>query len=143
MDKGFFARFSNGDCYTIKRIRIILVNLTVNNDKFKVCDIGNNGSERITLSKYTREINNQSGTRVAFYLSEPEARDGSTTGLKFLDLRSSSTELFARISLPDCFLVVRITFNLVRTPNIVTEIVREFPIYCDNLADGKENIDLS
>lgn len=143
ISKSFYARFSNGDCYTIKRIRIILVNLTVNKDKFEVCDIGNNGSERITLSKYTREINNQSGTRVAFYLSEPEARDGSTTGLRFLDLRSSSTELFARISLPDCFLVVRITFNLVRTPNIVTEIVREFPIYCDNLADGKENIDLT
>ncbi|WP_213188580.1 T9SS type B sorting domain-containing protein [Cloacibacterium caeni] len=143
ISKSFYARFSNGDCYTIKRIRIVLVKLTVNKDKFKVCDIKNDGLERITLSKYTREINNQSGTRVAFYLSEPEARDGSTTGLRFLDLRSSSTELFARISLPDCFLVVRITFNLVRTPNIVTEIVREFPIYCDNLADGKENIDLT
>ena len=71
------------DCYTIKRIRIILVNLTVNKDKFKVCDIKMTALERITLSKYTREINNQSGTRVAFYLSEPEARDGSTTGLRF------------------------------------------------------------
>ena len=144
--KNFYARFSNGDCYTIKRIRIILVNLTVNKDKFEVCDIGNNGLERITLSRYTRDINNQSGTRVAFYLSEPEARDGSTTGLRFLDLRSSSSSsstVYARISLSDCFLVVRITFNLVPTPNIVTEIVREFPIYCDNLADGKENIDLT
>ena len=140
--KNFYARFSNGDCYTIKRIRIILVNLTVNKDKFEVCDIGNNGLERITLSKYTRDINNQSGTRVAFYLSEPEANDGSTTGLRFLDLRSSST-VYARISLSDCVLVVPITFNLVRTPNIVTEIVQEFPIYCDNLADGKENIDLT
>mgnify|MGYP000190281220 CR=1 FL=1 len=130
ISKNFYARFSNGDCYTIKRIRIILVNLTVNNKEFKVCDIKNDGLERITLSKYTREINNQSGTRVAFYLSEPEARDGSTTGLRFLDLRSSSTELFARISLPDCFLVVRITFNLVPTPNIVAEIEKEFPIYC-------------
>lgn len=143
ISKSFYARFSKGDCFTVKRIRIILVKLTVNKDKFEVCDIKNDGLERITLSKYTREINNQNGTRVAFYLSESEARDGSTTGLRFLDLRSSSTELFARISLPDCFLVVRITFNLVRTPNIVTEIVREFPIYCDNLADGKENIDLT
>ena len=49
--KDYFARFSNGDCYTIKRIRIILVKLTVNKDKFKVCDIGNDGLERITLSK--------------------------------------------------------------------------------------------
>ena len=146
ISKSFYARFSNGDCYTIKRIRIILVNLTVNKDKFEVCDIGNNGSERITLSKYTREINNQSGTRVAFYLSEPEANDGSTTGLRFLDLRSSSSStVFARISLSDCVLAVPvpITFNLVNTPNIVTEIQQDFPIYCDNNSDGKENIDLT
>ena len=146
ISKNFYARFSNGDCYTIKRIRIILVNLTVNNKEFKVCDIGNNGLERITLSKYTREINNQSGTRVAFYLSEDEAKDGSTTGLRFLDLRSSSTSgstVYARISLSDCFKVVSITFNLVRTPNIVTEIQQDFPIYCDNNSDGKENIDLT
>lgn len=142
ISKNFYARFSNGNCYTIKRIRIILVNLTINKDKFEVCDIGNDGLERITLSKYTREINNQSGTRVAFYLSDDEARDGSTTGLRFLDLRSSST-VYARISLSDCVKVVLITFNLVRTPDIVTEIVREFPIYCDNNADGKENIDLT
>ena len=144
--KNFYARFSNGDCYTIKRIRIILVKLTVNKEKFEVCDIGNDGLERITLSKYTREINNQSGTRVAFYLSDDEARDGSTTGLRFLDLRSSSSSsstVYARISLSDCFLVVPITFNLVRTPDIVTEIVREFPIYCDNNSDRKENIDLT
>lgn len=141
--KNFYARFSNGDCYTIKRIKVILVNLTKNKDKFEVCDIGNDGLEKITLSKYTRDINNQSRTRVAFYLSDAEAKDGSTTGLRFLDLRSSSTELFARISLPDCFIVVRITFNLVRTPDIVTEIVKDFPIYCDNNSDGKENIDLT
>ena len=146
ISKSFYARFSNGDCYTIKRIRIILVNLTVNKDKFEVCDIGNNGSERITLRKYTREINNQSGTRVAFYLSESEAIDGSTTGLRFLDLRSSSSStVFARISLSDCVLAVPvpITFNLVNTPNIVTEIQQDFPIYCDNNSDGKENIDLT
>ena len=144
ISKNFYARFSNGDCYTIKRIRIILVNLTKNKDKFEVCDIGNNGLERITLSRYTREINNQSGTKVAFYLSEDEAKDGSTTGLRFLDLRSSSSStVFARISLSDCFLVVRITFNLVPTPNIVAEIEKEFPIYCDNNADGMENIDLT
>ena len=146
ISKSFYARFSNGDCYTIKRIRIILVNLTVNKDKFEVCDIGNNGSERITLSKYTREINNQSGTRVAFYLSESEAIDGSTTGLRFLDLRSSSSStVFARISLSDCVLAVPvpITFNLVNTPDIVTEIQQDFPIYCDNNSDGKENIDLT
>lgn len=146
ISKNFYARFSNGDCYTIKRIRIILVNLTVNKDKFEVCDIGNNGSERITLSKYTREINNQSGTRVAFYLSEAEARDGSTTGLRFLDLRSSSSSsstVYARISLSDCVKVVHITFTLVSTPNIVAEIEKEFPIYCDNDADGMENIDLT
>lgn len=144
ISKSFYARFSNGDCYTIKRIRIILVNLTKNKDKFEVCDIGNNGSERITLSKYTREINNQNGTRVAFYLSESEAIDGSTTGLRFLDLRSSSSStVYARISLPDCFKVVPITFNLVNTPNIVTEIQQDFPIYCDNNSDGKENIDLT
>lgn len=145
ISKSFYARFSNGDCYTIKRIRIILVKLTVNNDIFKVCDIGNNGSEKITLSKYTREINNQSGTKVAFYLSEPEANDGSTTGLRFLDLKSSSTSgstVYARISLSDCVLVVPITFNLVPTPDIVTEIVLELPIPCDNNSDGKENIDL-
>ncbi|MGB4448523.1 MAG: T9SS type B sorting domain-containing protein [Cloacibacterium sp.] len=146
ISKNFYARFSNGDCYTIKRIRIILVKLTVNKEKFEVCDIGNDGLERITLSRYTRDINNQSGTRVAFYLSEPEANDGSTTGLRFLDLRSSSSSsstVYARISLSDCFLVVPITFNLVRTPDIVTEIVREFPIYCDNNSDRKENIDLT
>lgn len=142
ISKNFYARFSNGDCYTIKRIRIILVKLTVNKEKFEVCDKGNDGLERITLSRYTREINNQSGTKVAFYLSEDEAKDGSTTGLRFLDLRSSSP-VYARISLSDCVLVVPITFNLVRTPDIDTEIVREFPIYCDNLADGKENIDLT
>lgn len=142
--KDYFARFSNGDCYTIKRIRIILVNLTVNKDKFEVCDIGNDGLERITLSRYTREINNQSRTSVAFYLSEDKARDGSRNGLIFsLDLRSSSSTVYARISLLDCFLVVRITFNLVRTPNIVTEIVKDFPIYCDNNSDGEENIDLT
>lgn len=142
ISKNFYARFSNGDCYTIKRIRIILVKLTVNKDKFEVCDIGNDGLERITLSRYTRDINNQSGTRVAFYLSEPEARDGSTTGLRFIDLRSSST-VYARISLSDCVLVVPITFNLVRTPDIDTEIQQDFPIYCDNNSDGKENIDLT
>ena len=146
ISKNFYARFSNGDCYTIKRIRIILVKLTVNKDRFEVCDIGNDGLERITLSRYTREINNQSGTRVAFYLSEPEARDGSTTGLRFLDLRSSSSStVFARISLSDCVLPVPvpITFNLVRTPDIDTEIEQDFPIYCDNNSDGKENIDLT
>lgn len=144
ISKSFYARFSNGDCYTIKRIRIILVNLTVNNKEFKVCDIKNDGLERITLSKYTREINNQNGTRVAFYLSESEADNNATSVIRSIDLTSSSTVyVYARISLPDCFKVVPITFNLVRTPNIVTEIVREFPIYCDNLADGKENIDLT
>lgn len=144
ISKNFYARFSNGDCYTIKRIRIILVKLTVNKDKFEVCDIGNDGLERITLSKYTRDINNQSGTKVAFYLSEDEAKDGSTTGLRFLDLRSSSSStVYARISLSDCVLVVPITFNLVRTPDIDTEIQQDFPIYCDNNSDGKENIDLT
>lgn len=142
ISKNFYARFSNGDCYTIKRIRIILVKLTVNKEKFEVCDIGNDGLERITLSRYTRDINNQSGTRVAFYLSEDEAKDGSTTGLRFLDLRSSST-VYARISLSDCVLVVPITFTLVRTPDIDTEIQQDFPIYCDNNSDGKENIDLT
>lgn len=140
--KDFYARFSKGDCYTIKKIRINLVNLTVNKKNFEVCDVGNDGLEKITLSKYIRDINNQNGTRVAFYLSDAEARDGSTTGLRFLDLRSSST-VYVRISLSDCVLVVPITFNLLRTPDIVTEIVREFPIYCDNNSDGKENIDLT
>lgn len=146
ISKNFYARFSNGDCYTIKRIRIVLVKLTVNKNNFEVCDIKNDGLERITLSKYTREINNQNGTRVAFYLSESEAIDGSTTGLRFLDLRSSSSStVFARISLSDCVLAVPvpITFNLVRTPDIVTEIQQDFPIYCDNNSDGKENIDLT
>ena len=76
--------FSNGDCYTIKRIRIVLVKLTVNKDKFEVCDIGNDGLERITLSKYTRDINNQSGTRVAFIYLNDEANDGSTTLFKII-----------------------------------------------------------
>lgn len=146
ISKSFYARFSKGDCFTVKRIRIILVKLTVNKDKFEVCDIKNDGLQRITLSKYTREINNQSGTRVAFYLSEPEANDGSTTGLRFLDLKSSSTSgstVYARISLSDCVLVVPITFNLVPTPDIVTEIVLELPIPCDNNSDGKENIELT
>lgn len=146
ISKNFYARFSNGDCYTIKRIRIVLVKLTVNKKKFDVCDIGNDGLEKITLSKYTRDINNQSGTRVAFYLSEPEARDGSTTGLRFLDLKSSSTSgstVYARISLSDCVLVDSITFNLVPTPDIVTEIVLKLPIPCDNNSDGKENIELT
>lgn len=140
--KNFYARFSNGDCYTIKRIRIILVNLTVNNEEFKVCDIGNDGLERITLSKYTREINNQSGTRVAFYSTQSEADNNATSVLRLIDLTSSST-VYARISLSDCFKVVPITFNLVRTPNIDTEIQQDFPIYCDNNSDGKENIDLT
>ena len=140
--KDYFARFSNGDCYTIKRIRIILVKLTVNKDKFEVCDIGNDGLERITLSKYTRDINNQSGTKVAFYRIQSEADNNATSVLRLIDLTSSST-VYARISLSDCVLVVPITFNLVRTPNIVTEIVQEFPISCDNNSDGKENIDLT
>lgn len=140
--KDYFARFSNGDCYTIKRIRIILVKLTVNKDKFEVCDIGNDGLEKITLSKYTRDINSQSGTKVAFYSTQSEADNNATSVLRLIDLTSSST-VYARISLSDCVLVVPITFNLVRTPDIVTEIVQEFPIYCDNNSDGKENIDLT
>ena len=36
--------------------------------------------------------------------SEDEANNGSTTGLRFLDLRSSSSStVYARISLSDCF----------------------------------------
>lgn len=142
ISKNFYARFSNGDCYTIKRIRIILVKLTVNKDKFEVCDIGNDGLEKITLSKYTRDINSQSGTKVAFYSTQSEADNNATSVLRLIDLTSSST-VYARISLSDCVLVVPITFNLVRTPDIVTEIVQEFPIYCDNNSDGKENIDLT
>ncbi len=142
ISKNFYARFSNGDCYTIKRIRIVLVKLTVNKDKFDVCDKGNDGLERITLSRYTREINNQSGTRVAFYSTQLEADNNATSVLRLINLTSSST-VYARISLSDCFLVVRITFNLVPTPNIVAEIEKEFPIYCDNNADGMENIDLT
>lgn len=138
----YFARFSKGDCYTIKRIGINLVKLTVNKDKFEVCDILNDGLEKITLSKYTREINNQSGTRVAFYSKQSDADNNATSVLRLIDLTSSST-VYARISLSDCVLVVPITFNLVRTPNIVTEIQQDFPIYCDNNSDGKENIDLT
>ncbi len=140
--KNFYARFSNGDCYTIKRIRVILVKLTVNKDKFEVCDIGNDGLEKITLSKYTRDINNQSGTRVVFYSTQSEADNNSTSVLRLVDLTSSST-VYARISLSDCVLVVPITFNLVRTPDIDIEIQQDFPIYCDNNSDGKENIDLT
>ena len=142
ISKNFYARFSNGDCYTIKRIRIILVKLTVNKDKFEVCDIGNDGLEKITLSKYTRDINNQSGTKVAFYSTQSEADNNATSVLRLIDLTSSST-VYARISLSDCVLVVPITFNLVRTPDIDTEIQQDFPIYCDNNSDGKENIDLT
>ncbi|MEZ7509472.1 T9SS type B sorting domain-containing protein [Cloacibacterium sp. Arc13] len=142
ISKNFYARFSNGDCYTIKRIRIILVKLTVNKDKFEVCDIGNDGLEKITLSKYTRDINSQSGTKVAFYSTQSEADNNATSVLRLIDLTSSST-VYARISLSDCVLVVPITFNLVRTPDIDTEIQQDFPIYCDNNSDGKENIDLT
>lgn len=142
--KDYFARFSNGDCYTIKRIRIILINLAINKDKFEVCDVGNNNSEKIKLRNYATKISNQNGANVAFYSTILEADNNADSFLKEINLTSSSsTELFARISLRDCVLVVPITFNLVRTPNIVTEIVREFPIYCDNNADGKENIDLT
>lgn len=140
--KDYFARFSNGDCYTIKRIRIILVNLTVNKDKFEVCDIGNDGLEKITLSKYTRDINNQSGTKVAFYSTQSDADNNATSVLKSINLTSSST-VYARISLSDCVKVERITFTLVSTPKIVAEIEKEFPISCDNNSDGKENIDLT
>ena len=144
IDKGFFARFSNGDCYTIKRIRIILINLAINKDKFEVCDVGNNNSEKITLRNYATKISNQNGANVAFYSTKLEADNNADSFLKEINLTSSSsTELFARISLRDCVLVVPITFNLVRTPNIVTEIVQEFPISCDNNSDGKENIDLT
>ncbi|GAB1346485.1 T9SS type B sorting domain-containing protein [Cloacibacterium normanense] len=142
--KNFYARFSKGDCYTIKRIRIILVNLAINKDNFEVCDVGNNNSEIITLRNYATKISNQNGANVAFYSTKLEADNNADSFLKEINLTSSSsTELFARISLRDCVLVDRIIFNLVPTPHIVTEIVREFPIYCDNKADGKENIDLT
>ncbi len=140
--KNYYARFSNGDCYTIKRIRIVLVKLTVNKDKFEICDSGNDGLEKITLSKYTRDVNSQSGTKVLFYSTHLEADNNATSFLRVIDLTSSST-VYARISLSDCVKVVPITFTLVSTPNIVAEIEKEFPIYCDNNADGKENIDLT
>lgn len=142
--KDYFARFSNGDCYTIKRIRIILINLAINKDKFEVCDVGNNNSEKITLRNYATKISNQNGANVAFYGTKLEADNNATSFLKSINLTSSSsTELFARISLRDCVLVVPITFNLVRTPDIVTEIEQDFPIYCDNNSDGKEKINLT
>ena len=75
---------------------------------------------------------------VAFIYLRMKAKDGSTTSLRFLDLRSSST-MYARISLSDCFLVVRITFSTYYVLQIsLPKIVQELPIYCDNNSDGKK-----
>ena len=144
ISKTFYVRFNNGtDCYTIKPIKIYLVHLVKNKDQFNICDVKNDNSETITLSTYAKQINNQSGSKVFYFNTEAQAlANVSGTDIKSLTVTSSQT-VYARITIKNCLLIIPVTFTLVKTPDILSELTINLKDVCDNNADGKENVDLS
>ena len=144
ISKIFYVRFNNGtDCYTIKPIKIYLVHLVKNKDQFNICDVKNDNSETITLSTYAKQINNQSGSKVFYFNTEAQAlANVSGTDIKSLTVTSSQT-VYARITIKNCLLIIPVTFTLVKTPDILSELTINLKDVCDNNADGKENVDLS
>ena len=144
ISKTFYVRFNNGtDCYTIKPIKIYLVHLVKNKDQFNICDVKNDNSETITLSTYAKQINNQSGSKVFYFNTEEQAKANiSGTDIKSLTINSNQT-VYARITIKTCLLIIPVTFSLVKTPDILSELIINLKDVCDNNADGKENINLN
>lgn len=142
--KTFYVRFNNGDnCYVIKPIKIYLVHLVKNKDQFNVCDFKNDNLETVTLSAYARLVNNQSGSKVLYFNTEAQAiANVSGTDIKSLAVTSSQI-VYARITIRTCLLIIPVTFTLVKTPDILPEVIVNLKDICDNNADGKENVDLS
>lgn len=141
--KVFFVRFEKGvDCYTIKPVNVQLIHLVKKNDQFYVCDNKNDGNEAIQLNNYSTQVNGQPGTQVLFFSTEAQAQANiSGTSINTANVNGNLV-VYARVSLYDCVLIFPVTFTLIETPKIKTEINAVIKNICDNNADGVEKIDV-
>jgi len=142
--KTYFVRYETSDnCFSIANIGVYLVHLFQKNDSFNICDFGNNASETITLAPYTGQIVNHSGAKVSFFVTNQAAQDNiPANAMTSLTINGTAT-IYARAEFNTCVKIFPVTFKLVKSPDIKTDLNITIKSICDNNADNKENIDVT
>lgn len=142
--KTFYARYDKGtECYSVQPIDIYLVHISKKNDSFNVCDINNDGTENIQLTDFASQIVVEPDADVLFYSSNQAAIDHLPgTNITSATITSSGI-LYARATFYTCSVIIPVTFTLVNTPKIKTEVQAVISNICDNNADGKENVNVT
>ena len=142
--KTYYVRYQKGnDCYSIKPISVFLNHLEKNKDKFDICDIGNDGVENIQLSNYAGSVVSNLGAQVLFFASNQAAMDNVYSTILYNATVNGTLTLYARATINSCVEIYPVTFTLVNTPSIKTDLAINIKNICDNNADGKENVDVT
>lgn len=139
--KTFYARYDRGtECFLVHPIDIYLVHISKKNDSFNICDVNNDGTENIQLTRFANLVVTEPSANVLFYSSNQAAID-HLPGTNITSATITTSEiLYARATLYTCSVIIPVTFNLVNTPKIKTDIQAVIQSICDNNSDGKENV---
>ena len=138
----FFVRFQiSDDCYTVRRVNILLVHPIPMQNPIDVCDIYNDNVENEnSLSIYdTYILGDQNGT-VAYFETQTDAENNQNqiTNYNFTDNHT----LFVRITVYNCIEIYSIDFQLVSVPpseNLTIDLGE----VCDVNGNGLTELDLT
>lgn len=145
----YFVRFENADgCYTVRKLTIELRNPTANQNQ-NICDLENDKSEMIVLSKLDGSIVGSQPVTASYFLDSKSAEENKNPITNFqLTGTNSPAIIFVRIDMEaengDCFRIYPITLNLIESPVVTKQnITVSLGTICDNNNDNVEIYDLT
>ena len=146
--KNYFVRFENADgCFTVRKLTVELRNPTANQNQ-NICDLRNDNSENITLSRLDGAIVGSQPVTVSYFLDYPSAvaNVDFITTFTLTSVNAPAT-IYVRIDMEaengDCFRVYPLTLNLISSPPLTTNnLIVNLGTICDNNNDKVEIYDL-
>lgn len=140
--KTFYVRFEgDNNCYTVRALNVILTHPVALQDKFDICDVGNNGSETLETSRFSSLIAGNQLATITYFKSVNDAQD-NVNSLSTVEL-TGTMQLFVKIQVQSCTEIYPVTFNLVPTPLVKTSHHIEVNNICDHNNDGVELYNLT
>lgn len=142
VDKIFYVRFEDvNKCYTVRPLTVSLIHPVAMRNSFDICDIGNNGTESVAISRFDSAIAGVQPATVTYYNNAFDAQSGinavSTVTL------TGTLQLYAKVQVQTCSEIYPVTLNLVQTPVVKTIHNVAVNNICDNNNDGLEIYDLT
>ncbi len=144
VSKTFYIRFQNAaGCYTIRELTIALVHPAPAKSDVFVCDINNDGSERITLADFDSQFAGNQSATITYFLQASDANANTNSVSGNYDLTNAITTLYIRLEMFGCVEVYPVKFNLTAVPVIQQQVSIVQQNICDNNSDGVEAYDLT